>query len=257
VDDIPPAPHQLNYGSQPPSFKRWLRLFSVCVVVLAIGWAGWFASESIRRWYVRRQYQRMADKWYVLAANHVDTPPVLKYTDDPIDAPAGGFTSLVGGLGFRKNQDPTVDRIPMFNGNGDPILTSDWRIVFTQERTNSIGLKRLLIVDMTSWMGNNIDLQVYQVARSSRQMPGMIGLENGRGTRVNMTGFATPGSLRLFSGQADRTDPAKFYIPFESHGRRGRIYGTFVAGLSFSKDPKMASLESEINSTVKWTIAWD
>ena len=254
----PTTAHQLSYGTQPPSFRRWLRLFYLSGVLIAIVAGGWVAKDAIAHRFAKYQYGRQADRWYPRVVSRMEAPAVLKYTENPSDAPYG-FTSSVGGVGFEiRGQDPAIDRLPMFNGRGDPILSNDWCIVFAHERTNSTGLTRLLMVSMNPWQGGKIWLSTYQIVRhTGGTLQGMIGMLKSTGNWFDMSGFATPGSLRVFSGQPDPKDASRFYIPFESNGRHGRICGVFVAGDVFSKDPHDAAVETEMNSDVHWTVTLD
>src|SRR3954447_13592036 len=138
------APHQLVYGTQPPSHRRWLRLFYALLLLSAVVFGAWRAKDAVHRWQARRAYRQTSEAWYVRASNHQEAPTVLKYSEDPVDAPPGGFKESVRGSGFSvsyiDHQDPTVDLLPMVHGNGDPVLMDHNHILFTHARTNSDGI---------------------------------------------------------------------------------------------------------------------
>jgi hypothetical protein len=245
---------QLNYGAQPPSYRRWLRVFCVLAVIIALGIGAWLAKGLVDRWYAKRQYRRLVERWYPLACNRAENPPVLKYTEDPADAP-GGFKSTVNGRGFLiLHQDPLLDKLPMFHGNGDPVLAPYGCIVFSHDRAAK-NVKWLLMVSMLQDTGSKIWLSSWMIGPTvGGQIAGMVGSVESRGVSVDMKNFAPPGSLRLFSGQPDSNDPARFWIPFQSLGNSGRICGTLIPGQTFSKDPQAAQREAEMNSYVQWTV---
>jgi hypothetical protein len=253
----PAAAHQLTYGTQPPSYRRWLRLFGVLTVIALVLGSVWFAKDRAHHWYTKYQYGRVADRWYPLVCTGVENPPLLKFTEDPADAP-GGFVSSMNGRGFAVlHQDPFLDRLPMFTGGGDPILSSLWCIVFRHERATA-QVKSLLMVDMSPGAGTTIWLSTWMIGRSTAgPIAGMIGNVSGRGKSIDLKNAVVPGSLRLFSGQIDPVDSARFWIPFESKGHSGKIVGVLTPGMTFSKDPQAARLEAEINTSVQWTVMLD
>ena len=252
------SPLQLNYGTQPPSYRRWLRLFAVLAIVAATVAGIYMARARVHLWLAERRYAKESAVWYAKALTNTEPATVLKYSENPADAPAGGFISSVSGVHFGVFQDPYIDRLPMFYGAGEPLLADRFTVVFAHERTNAAGLKRLIMVDFGHWSGNQIWFSTYQICpMPSGPRAGAISNLRSNGTNVNMTGFATPGTLRLYAGQIDPNDPARFWIPFESNGKHGRINGSFIVGSSSSADPASQKIEQEMNSIVTWTVSLD
>jgi hypothetical protein len=155
--------------------------------------------------------------------------------------------------------DPVTDLCPMSTGADEPILTGDWPVVFTHERTNGIGVTWLFLVTVNGWTAGKLSLQVDHVGRvPAGPLAGSFHTLRSSGSTLDVTRVSPqPGPLRVFEGRPDPADPSRFIIPIEVAGARGELVGTFIAGRSSSRDPAGARLEAEVNSRVVWSVATD
>jgi hypothetical protein len=154
---LQPPPPQLNYGAQPPSRRRWLLALVAVAAATAVCLGVLFARSAIARWQARRAYDRQAEAWYAAATARAGTPGKLRYSEVAADVAAGGglVRRFADGRSDIYYPDPATDLRQAYADPGGgapgrvpamPILTRDWPIVFTHERTNSVGLTRLIMV---------------------------------------------------------------------------------------------------------------
>jgi len=242
---------QLEYGKQSSSRRRWLLAFVLLAAIVGSFAAVQSAREPLRRWQARRAYDRQARAWYAAAATRGGTSRELKYAE-------AGPGSLGGSPGAATEyRNFALDLTPAFDQNGLPALVS-WPVIFTQERTSAVGVKRLLVIVPSGWQGTRFALQTIQVGLlPTGPNAGMIHMLTSDHALADFTGVAAPGELRLYEGAADPVDPAKFFIPFEAGDRRGRIEGTFAAPPASSPDPASAPVGAKANSLVVWSVAPD
>jgi hypothetical protein len=241
------APHgqHLNYGTQPPFRRRWLLVFVLAAALVAVTATYFVARDPVQRWMQRREYRKQAEAWYATsAASQPSTQPnpVLRYSDYATDVPSTTAFAL----------SPTYT-------DAGPVLAKDmYPLVFAGERTNTLGQKRLIRVLCPGWEGNAIKFTTEQIGPiSGGENAGMIHLLRRNFKKVDLTGVASKGELRLFAGEIDSTDPARFTIPFTAGRRAGRIVGVFAPGASTSTDPKLARIEAEANVDVTYTLVVD
>jgi len=259
----PSASIELSYGRQAPAWRR-RRYWIYAALVIAALLCGYFIRRQLSQWYYLWSYRREAARWYANALTWSEPPTKLKYTENPADAPATGFmraysTSGSGKrIGFATFGQSPVERLPLFNGTGQPILAGspDEIMLFMHERTTPGGLNRLIAIrnphfDLTSPATQPmLGLDIQQIALLKKDYRILIG--NWR--KIDMTGIVAPGEIRLYAGQVDPNDASKFSIPFEARGRRGWIDAQFVDGEPHSRDPALAKYEAEINAHVVLTI---
>jgi hypothetical protein len=260
-----PAPVPLSYGHQAPIWRRRKTIILVFLLLGLVG-GGYFAWQPARNWYAHWQYQRQAMRWYNAALNWSEPSTKLKYSENPADfnAPGAGTTTLydedgnavsvpmyTGTTKSKHFGGSFVERPPRF-GHGGVCLTAlpEQFLLFAHGRTTKAGLSRLIAIGDPYFGGRKLRLYVEQI-EIFRGKPTTM---RGEPEDVDMTGICGPGEIRLYAGQPDPNDPAKFSIPFEARGRKGWIDGIFTPGRSFSSDPKNAGIEQEANSRVSFSI---
>jgi hypothetical protein len=221
----------LAYAGPIPRWRRarvWLAL-GVIVALLAAHETLW---PMARAWERRRQRSLADRQWYAAVRQHVDPPTKLKYTENPADAPPGGFAESypVDGhenqIGYAKFGGTRVDaRVVRFSGWSPVASAREWVNLFIHERTTSAGVTRLVIVMDPSFEKNTLNIDWQQVAVRD----GFCMSLNGDAARIDMSGICAPGEIRIFAGQPHPTDAARFSIPFTARGRSGFIDGVFVS----------------------------
>jgi hypothetical protein len=253
---MPTEPIQLDYGCSPPRWRRrrtWITAAILVVVALSV-LTTW---RHAKQWYHQWVYRREAARWYAQAANWVELPTKLKYTENPIDAPRGKFLrsySVAGSpnIGFKSFGGSSVERLPLFDASGRLFLAAspDEVMFFMHERTTANDVTRLIAINDPHFAGDYFGVNC-----------NVIGLLNGdyrvlRGgwRRLDMTAICGPGEIRVFAGQPDPKDRSRFSIPFEAHGRRGWIDGVFKPGPGVFNDPAKARSYADENSNIELSI---
>jgi len=249
----------LTYVHPSPLRRRLQPLFYALVLIAVIAGV-WFAKVRADRWYYLRNYRRDAETWYAMSLNWREPPTTLKYTENPADAPAGGkFPRSYGkpgsatSTGFQSFGGSFVERLPLFYEDGRPALTASpdqVMLVMHQFTTTDSSLTRLIAVSNPRFDGNSLGLQVDQIGAVN----GDYRLLHGGYRKLDMTGIAGPGEIRIFAGQPDPNDRSRFSIPFEARGRIGFIDGVYEPGATYSKDPAKARIEAEMNAGVTLSI---
>jgi hypothetical protein len=256
----PPSQFQLEYGRQAPIWRR-RKLIAIVVGIVVIGLGLVLSWRRLSDVYELWCYRREARTWYELGATWVEPPTRLKYTENPADAPDGHFVRSYGRssagpfTGFASFGGGKVDRLPLFNGAGKPILAGspDEVMLFAHLRTNEAGLTRLICVHAPHFHGSKLGIDVAQIGL----LNGEYRIIHGNYMQMEMSGMCGPGEIRLYAGQPDPADPSRFSIPFEARGRSGHINGIFKAGETSASDPASARIEMEINANVELTIHLD
>jgi hypothetical protein len=255
----PPIP--LTYGRQAPAWRR-KRVIVPLIVIPLLAASLWYGYGRLSLAYERWKNEREIRTWYAAAQIWSEPSTKLKYTENPADAKNGKFLrsytrsgSTQPATGYKAFGQTPMERLPLFDSNGTPMLAGspDEVMLFLHARTTSAGLTRLLAINRPSFDGKFLGLNVNQVA----PMHGSYRIIRGGWQRIDMTGIAGPGEIRLYAGQADPNDPAKFSIPFDARGRKGWIDGVFTPGQTFSSNPKGAAIEREANSQVVFSIRMD
>jgi hypothetical protein len=250
-------PVRLSYGRQAPAWRRRKTIIST-VLALGVLAGAYFSWTPVNNFFERRAYRREAQRWYTAALTWSEPPTKLKYTENPADAPNGKFDRSYGRsgattyTGYRAFGSGFVERLPLFTGDGMPILsgTPDQVMLFMHQRTTREGLSRLISVSNPRFDGNLLRMQIDQIG----PLKGEYRILRGGGCELDMTGICGPGEIRLFAAQPDPTDAAKFSIPFEARDVKGFIDGEFVPGAWSSTDLALQKIEKEANSQVKLTI---
>jgi hypothetical protein len=240
--------------------RRRLQPILYALLLIAVIVGVWFAQARADRWYYMRNYRRDADVWYAASLNWREPTTTLKYTENPADAPPGGrFRRSYGkpgstaSTGFQTFGGGFVERRPGYYEDGRPALTGtpDQVMLVMHQRTTSDGsLTRLIAVGDPRFDGNSLGLEIDQIG----MLNGDYRVLRGGYRKIDMTGIAGPGEIRIFAGQPDPNDASRFSIPFEARGQIGFIDGVYEPGPSFSKDPENAKIEAEMNANVKLTI---
>ncbi len=252
-----PARITLSYGRRAPAWRR-RRVIVPAVIGVAVIVAGWMTSSRVAAWYELWSYRHEAARWYAAACNFSEPPTKLKYTENPADAPRGGFVhsySVSGSnvtTGAASYGGSTVERLPLFTGDGKPILAAapDQAMLFVHLRTSAHGLTRLIAVERPIFDGKILRFPFNEIGL----LKGDYRILRGGTVTIDMSGIAAPGEIRIFAGQPDPKDASRFSIPFEARGRRGYFDGVFTVGSHSSPDPASAKVEEEINSVVEMTV---
>ena len=255
-----PAPIPLPYARHSAT-RRPLRITVLFLSLLCLAVAAWITVPKIHRYIDHRLYVRHNHRWYAAAATWSQPPDTLKYTENPADAPPGGFVlryqypNTRAPVGFQGFGGSPVEKMPVLITGGRQALVGgpSHGHLFMHERTTSAGRKRLLVVHQPAFEGNVLHLRVEQVALHR----GVYRTVWSFAESIDLTGVAGPGEIRLYAGQPDPADPSRFAIGFEARGRRGRLLGAFEPGTSLSDDPHQARAEADANRRVKFTVQLD
>jgi len=216
-----------------PRWRQWPRWPWVCAAIIA---AAWIAHETLwprwRHW--QREHERSLgeQQWYRSVAQHVDPPTKLKYSEDPADAPPGGFTdsyctddSAAQSQGFVCFGGTQADYCVRHLTGWSPVCgVREMVNLFTHERTTSSGVTRLVVVGIPRFHNGKLSLSWQQIAVRG----GFCRDLNSDSIELDMTGICGPGEIRLYAGQPDPAVASKFSIPFAARGRSGCIDGVFV-----------------------------
>jgi hypothetical protein len=248
-------PIQLDYGRNPPRWRRrkvWIK----ATILLAVALSALVTWRHARQWYYQWAYRREAARWYAQAANWVEPPTKLKYTENPSDfaGKSPRFYSVRSSpkIAFMSFGGSPVEHLPLFDTTGRPILAAspDEAMLLMHERTTPAGLTRLIAVRKPFFEGNKLRFPFDTIGLLNKDYRCLRG-----GTvTLDMTGICGPGEIRIFAGQPDPADKSRFAISFEARGRRGYFDGVFTAGRSVSKDPASVKIEQEMNSVVELTV---
>jgi hypothetical protein len=249
---------ELSYGRQAPVYRRRKTILLALLLIGVIA-GGYFAKPRVEYAYYMWNYRRDAARWYAASLTWVEPPTMLKYTENPADGRNGTFDRAyrkqgsTTRTGYQSFGGAFVERLPLFYGDGRPALTGspDQVMLIMHQRTTADGsIKRLIAVSNPRFDGNNLGLQIDQIGA----LNGEYRVLRGGHRKIDMTGIAGPGEIRIFAGQPDPADISRFSIPFEARGQTGFIDGVFQLGRSFSKDPAQAKIEAEANADVALSI---
>lgn len=252
------SPVELAYGRQAPVYRRRKTILLALLLIGVIA-GGYFAKSRVEHAYYMWNYRREAARWYAASLTWREPPTKLKYTENPADARNGTFDHAyrkqgsTTRTGYQSFGGAFVERLPLFYGNGRPALSGspDQVMLVMHQRTTPDGsITRLIAVSNPRFDGNNLGLQVDQIGT----LNGEYCVLRGGYRKIDMTGVAGPGEIRIFAGQPDPADPSRFSIPFEARGQAGFIDGVYQLGPSFSKDPSQAKIEAEANVHVALSI---
>lgn len=227
MDDEAPR-SRLDYAEPPPrmarrSFIRWVVWGAVVVAGLIVAWNGRDIASAGRFFY----YERRALAYAVPAGTVVlegdpDEAKRLAARDSAYTLDPGGAVA------FRTNDvwPGLAPHLVHIDGSGGGTT------VFMHERRDEVGGATRLIV-MTAWVvGSGSELQLKWAcadpARGGRTFPKAYPTS----MRIVQAGEAAfdVRELRLFAGQVDPADPARFTIPYRYGGEDGVIRGVVHNG---------------------------
>jgi hypothetical protein len=226
-------PAQLEYAPAPPLLRRKrIRRIALLLILAALVIAGWRyggpVSRQVRLLYVQRQCLTYG-------------PPVdrIASSDDPPDLAAlstlPDHCVLVNQNGARPNHPRIVAYAPPcwndFTCANFPLLNHlrNAAIVFCHERTSRSGVRRLVVVERgTAWSHypyNPLNLDVLLIEPAS-----LTGRPIDRTPvypNVWYTGATAieTAPLRVYAGQPDPADPARFTIRYQVAGHEHLVEG--------------------------------
>ena len=251
--DTPGTPPQLDYGTAPPrtvgNAMRWL----ILVVILIAGYAAWqwgsYALERLSILYEQRQCAR-----YTAAPDHVvyDEEPVraaglLKHSDAYVGYPLErhlGNKSIAAAAKIPDCWRRFIRLVPALPYPIPRTGDASGALLFLHERTSSAGHRRIVCVhyyaETFSFTPNFIES--YNV-ESSVITPATWTSLAGRSSRplsiAVTSGFPTqPPNVRIFAGQIDPNDPARFTIRYQMWGREDVLDGRLMDDDSVSLQPR-------------------
>ena len=233
----------LDYGTRPPEARRAIIAFSFAVTLIVAIVMSWRAWPSVERYVAERRFDAEVRAWYADALTWSQPPGTVKlWTTNPNASNGLPITKLSASpieVGFFRD----FRGARHWNPHEGPML-------FMHGRDAGPGTERLVCVGAPRRGGPFLDVTL-----------SLYGLVGGRivrtdlaAARLDLSAFGAPDRLRIFAGQADPNDPARFTIPFEAHGNRRWIDGTFVPGTSASPDAAVAAAERDAGSRITLTV---
>jgi hypothetical protein len=233
------APIPLAYAGRTARWRRakpWVGGALVLALMLGAAWVQQWLLPELRYREKQRQRSRWERQWYASCAGHLQPIGTLKYSEDPTDAPAGGFADHYvldyhvsppleqGFVSFGGAQwDATVCH---FTGWSPVCYVPGMVNLFIHERTTKSGVTRLIVVGGRPWFEDGKLCFGWQQIAVRK---GFCRDLNAGNVRLDMTGICKPGEIRIFAGQPDLVDASRFSIPFQARGRRGWIDGVFTS----------------------------
>lgn len=226
-----PATIILDYGKRPPA--RWRRLVRWAVVALllvTLALAGLFALRNLVIWVARRQGYATVATWYEQAATTVVPAGTLLYSERPEDlsgtrstgwsAAVGSYESETFELPFPSLRQIGYDRhgVPQPTGRGVLYVHEhDYWDVPSGKRPALICIR---YGGLDAQRRPQFFAMSYRMAGPSAKPPipamGSVTFADGGDGRS----FA---NLRIFAGAPHPTDAARFHLPFDCDGGRGRF----------------------------------
>ncbi len=213
------APPLLDYGTAPPlKHRRWFRATMACVALAIAGAATWRYGAAIAA-------QAEVLWWQRACMAYAAPSDRLVYTDDPVEADqlsGGSYLQMYRGGPALFRDLPAYQalsaRVGYRGGTGGTI-------VYMHQRTNPRGQRRMVLI-YASGPPSQIKASVYVPATLTS--PGKWALG---GTAYLIEHFkpALRGHARVFAGQDDPSDLARFTIAYELKGEPHEIRGTLQA----------------------------
>ena len=225
----------LSYAAPAARWRRRPRLWLLAAFMLSLITAQQTLWPMAKSWERRRQRSLADRQWYARVRNHVESPTKLKYSEDPADAPPGGFsgeyypvtTNYEQQQGYVVFGGTAADATVVHFSGWSPVCSVPFRAnLFIHERTiASSGVTRLIVVPAVRFADGDLIISWQQIAIRG----GLCCEFNGDDAKLDFRSICGPGEIRIFAGQPDPADASRFHIPFTARGRSGRIDGQFIS----------------------------
>lgn len=206
-----------------------LLLLLVVVCLIPVG-------QLALRWLARYRNEQRAMKWHQLARSHQFAPMVLRYTENPADVSADRTpvmwlmtTGPDGKPGMMTATTQTATGASTYGSRHvsigpelDPVPSMS--MLFAHERQNPAGQRAVVVASLgdLAWPTSVLNIEFQQLRE------GTTLLCYRQGIPFDTSTLCKPGEIRIFGGQIDPNDSSRFFIPFQTLRRSGRLVVTWI-----------------------------